>query len=491
MTDNMPLEEFIDRHMRGELNEAEKEQLAELLDSDSLVRKSFVHQAEWDTRIAEALRGQSEVSGKADELSVLPESSSIARGARWIVSSIVATVLALIAGVFISQQGAQTSIAKITGVSGALRWTGDGGQIQRNLTVGMQLSGGTIEGMVLDSWFELQFRDGSTVTISGNSVLTFSDDSQKALHLKQGRLSGNVLSQPIGKPMLIFTRSAVLEVVGTRFDVEAKFASTRLNVNEGKVRVTRLNDGRVVDVAANHRAVASADQILTSVPTPGAVEHWKSNLQRGPEGTYGSWISPVDRQVAGLKAIPFTPPENPLVTLSMVGLGVSRADGSPVVLRPDSRIILRGRVKSPTQIYFGINMTHSNGEFAGKFRADKEMPMLSDQNQFEVVFDLSEFELDPCVRERKHELAHAPNGLYVTGVWCFTVDNDHDQDNPANSAGLEVTEVEIISSSDETELHVARRDETRRNNSTVAKVARRWGNSPFPLSGDGWRLVSF
>ena len=55
--------------------------------------------------------------------------------------------------------------------------------------MGDQLAGGTIEGMAPDAWFELQFTDGSTVMISGFSMLTFSDDGQKSFGLRR-RLYG-------------------------------------------------------------------------------------------------------------------------------------------------------------------------------------------------------------------------------------------------------------------------------------------------------------
>ena len=49
-------EELIDRHLRGELTDSEMERLAELLDSDAAARRDFVHQVDWDTRLAEVLR---------------------------------------------------------------------------------------------------------------------------------------------------------------------------------------------------------------------------------------------------------------------------------------------------------------------------------------------------------------------------------------------------------------------------------------------------
>ena len=58
--------------------------------------------------------------------------------------------------------------------------------------------------------------------------------------------------------MLIHTPSAVLTVIGTQFEVEARPESTRLYVREGKVRVRRVHDGVTVDVVS----LASADNAL-------------------------------------------------------------------------------------------------------------------------------------------------------------------------------------------------------------------------------------
>jgi len=151
------------------------------------------------------------------------------------------------------------SIARITGLSGLLIWTGDRGQIVRDVKVGTELAGGTIEGMAPDSWFELQFNDGSTVMISGTSMLTFADLGQKELRLREGVFSANVVPQPEGKPMLIHTPSTLLEVLGTQFNVEARLASTTLTVTEGAVRMRRLSDRREVDVPAKHRVIAEGD----------------------------------------------------------------------------------------------------------------------------------------------------------------------------------------------------------------------------------------
>ena len=93
--------------------------------------------------------------------------------------------------------------------------------MSKDLKEGDSLEGGTIEGMTPDAWFELEFSDGSTVMITGVSMLTFSDEGQKKLRLKEGGFSANVNPQPEGKPMLVLTRTALFEVMGTRFSVDA------------------------------------------------------------------------------------------------------------------------------------------------------------------------------------------------------------------------------------------------------------------------------
>ena len=59
MSSEFEWHELIDRHLHGELTEAEKERLAEWLDSDPAARKTFVEQVQWNTQFSEALRERS------------------------------------------------------------------------------------------------------------------------------------------------------------------------------------------------------------------------------------------------------------------------------------------------------------------------------------------------------------------------------------------------------------------------------------------------
>ena len=458
MSDAHDWQELIDRHLRGELSESEQERLAELLDSDAEARKDFVEQVQWDTRLAEILR---ESRGSSREPNVDEEADAtflepmVAIGKRTpatritnvLLAAAAVIIVALIASLYfqqantrrpdriaVQQPSVDLPIARISGLSGPLQWTGDGGRVTYDLSAGAKLSGGTIEGLAPGSWFKLEFNDGSTATISGNSMLTFSDHGQKVLHLKQGNLSSNVKPQPAGKPMLIYTRSAMLEVLGTQFEVEAERSATTLNVSEGKVRVKRFSDGSAVDVPARHRLIAAADQDMLPRPVPHSVSHWKSELSLGPVRTQGKWTPGADTQEAKLGAVPYTTPQG--MTIYTTGLSVSYGDKPPVTLQPASRLRVRGRIASPQKVYFGITVRQTNGAFAGRFQTIRPAGDLPSGQDFEVTLHLREFRLDPSLASLKQELPSAPFHLVVETIWCHTLDKQ---------AGLEITEVELES----------------------------------------------
>lgn len=326
-----------------------------------------------------------------------------ARSGSLVLATTLATVaVLLIAFASVMQQERKSSIAKITGLSGSLIWTGDYGQIVRDIKVGTHLAGGTIEGVAPDSWFELQFHDGSTVMISGTSTLTFADFGQKTLRLREGRLSANVVPQRLGKPMLIHTRSAVLEVLGTQFDVEVDQASTLLNVNEGKVRLRRLSDGSEVDVPAQHLVIAEDESDLTPERVQASVNHWKSRLDQ-QRGGYGKWLQATSERRAAQKAIAMiVPSDNRNIVLYLLSIPVTNVGNSPITVLSDSRFVVRGRLNQPAKVYFGIGLSWDNGEFAGKFRGDlgdkQPAARIDPDGRFEVVYRLSDFSLDSTLR---------------------------------------------------------------------------------------------
>jgi ferric-dicitrate binding protein FerR (iron transport regulator) len=441
--DKSEWEELVDRQLRGELSESEMERLAELLDSDSSARSDFVEQVEWETRVSEALRESPRPQASERDQQVRTRAAAnqgeaaSTRSFTRVLLAIAALALIALTAVLFDRPTGEREIAKITGLNGSLLWTGDGGRVVSNLSVGTELTGGTVEGMSPESWVELEFNDGSVVMISGNSMLTFSDHAQKELHVKEGSVSCDVNPQPSGKPMLIHTRSAILEVLGTQFKVEAGLTATMLNVNEGSVRVKRLSDGSTVDVPARHRVVAAADQEMLPVAVPDSVSHWKSQLDLGPSRSQGNWLPATDDEAARLKAIPYviTTRQGKTMTLYTVGFSVSRGDSPPVILHPDSRFRVRGHIASTHDIFFGVTINHANGEFAGNFQTIKPASAFESGKDFEVILELRDFRLDPSLKHMSDKLPKDPFESVVESIWCHTL---------VDPAGLEISEIELI-----------------------------------------------
>ena len=266
-------EQRIAAWLDGRISEAESETLQQELRESEEARTAFRLYAELDTVIREVAdtQGVGTIS-KAGGSSMSTPGPAMTPFAKAALTLAAVIIVAVTGTLYYQHINANRNIARITGLNGALTWIGNGGRIVQGsgleqeptswsnvLSEEAELPGGTIEGTAPDSWFELEFDDGSSAMIFGDSILTFSDQGQKELRLKQGRFSATVVPQPAGEPMLIHTPVADLKVIGTQFDVEAGPESTMLYVREGKVRTRRVSDGKKVDVPADHRIVVTAD----------------------------------------------------------------------------------------------------------------------------------------------------------------------------------------------------------------------------------------
>ena len=351
------------------------------------------------------------------------------RVAKWLAA--LAAAILLLAGAYFLAPRAESEIATITELNGALQWTGDGGRVVRDLEAGSLLHGGTLESLSADSWAALTFRDGSTVTLSGRSTLTISEGEQKELHLREGSVSAHVMPQRNGSPMLIHTPTAKLEVLGTRLDVEAEVSSTTLHVNEGQVRVTRLADGRVVEVGADQQVVASASRLteFKAARRPASVGAWQSSLPGG--AGYGQWVPGRGGGEGSLRTAPLllNYRDKP-VTLYVASLPVCRGPAAPVVLAAGGKFRIRGHIKTAADVYFGLTTKHVKGGFAGKYVAVRrlEPPQKADE-YLEIELHVAEF------RPREEESAESPSGLELADWWCFTYNVD---------AGLSIARVELL-----------------------------------------------
>jgi hypothetical protein len=289
-----------------------------------------------------------------------------------------------------------------------------------------------------DAWLELEFSDGTEVEIAGNSMLTISNVGQKELRLRKGSFSADVKPQPQGKPMLVHTQFARFEVLGTRFTVDEGLSSSTIIVNEGNVRATHLSDGSSVDVFENQRVVAALGRELVAEEMPQSVTIWKSDLENGKRRNHGEWAPANSSEPAHLKTVPYVLPEKTdqkQRTIHTLGMPVSGCDQPAVVLRPESKVSVRGKIASSRPIYFGLTLSHPDGDFAGRFQTRRPASEFKSGEAFEVVLDLTDYELDPSLAQWADSLSKTPYGLIVKNVWCHTL---------WDPAGLQVSEIELM-----------------------------------------------
>ncbi len=372
--------------------------------------------------------------------------------------AIAAAVAVLATGLsFLALHQRAEAKATITAIQGPVQWTSGDGQVHNDLEIGARLGGGVLGAMLPNSWVEFAFGDGSSVTVSGQTTLMLPAGSQRELHLRQGSLSASIVSQEPSTPMAVHTPTSRMEVLGTRFEVDADPASTRLLVNEGRVRMTRLVDGVTTEVAAGHQVVASIDyeDRLAAVPRGEAKRGWRSNLSK--EVTYGQWSSKLEALAYKLKkavaegritasaamakykeAADLSKNHGHLKTrpkivepgrgaLYLVILSLVKEHNAPLIAAPGARFRVRGGIELRSPVTFGFTARHPQGGFAGKYEYTQN---LSDsQTGFDIDLPLASFQ---AVRNFTYP---DPLGLEITDWWCFTAGHD---------AGLEINQVEFL-----------------------------------------------
>jgi len=435
-----PLVELIEQVLTGAASERQRRELGARLLASAEDRRAWLHRVNLHSALkrqfAYGVEGQGApqfevASMAAGRIGARP--GPRARPARWawaVLAAAAAAVL-VIASVHFARPDAEPAIVTVTEMNGAMQWTGDGGRVVRDLRAGSSLGGGTLESLAADSWAVLAFRDGSTVTVSGRSTLTISEDTQKQVHLREGSVSARVAPQPPGRAMLIHTPTARLEVLGTQLNVDAGAGSTTLRVNEGHVLVTRLSDGSMADVPADHQVVVSASRgaKLNVRPRPKAVRAWQSRLPA--DVIYGRWI-PGDGHSGGSlhAAAVLLNPETKPSTLHWVAVSASRGSAGPVVLASGGTFRIRGRIEASGDLYFGITTKHVKGGFAGKYVAARQLDVSGGTGRdLDIELPVEEF------RPQEKEFPDSPVGLELVDWWCFTDSRD---------AGLRVAGVELL-----------------------------------------------
>lgn len=419
--------DLILRHAGGDATEAEAAELSRRLRESAEARELYNDVALAALAVSEQAAAGVSVGLPEAQAGNAAEVSVLRRWAAW-WGPIAAAIAILLAGAgVVLKFGGESKIVQVAEISGAVRWTGAGGEIDESPSGA--LPGGTMETVTPDSSATLVFKDGSKVTLAGSSVVTFSDDGQKQVRVREGSISASVKPQKRDKPFLVRTPTALMNVLGTRFTVDSAKSATVLSVDEGAVRMMREVDGQIVNVPAGFQAVSSlrpADE-FAPVRVSDPVSSWASRLDEGIQGNEGEWVPPADGAPARLRAvpIPIARPKEVQVPQYALSFFVGAPGKPPVIARDDSVLRVRGRLNEAGKVVVMLNMQQVRGGFAGNYFRLVYPPA---GETWEMEIPLSEFERGP-----KTANASPLSGLKLRKVVLYMHTN----------AGLEVENVEI------------------------------------------------
>ncbi|HVR87003.1 MAG TPA: FecR family protein [Planctomycetota bacterium] len=139
----------------------------------------------------------------------------------------------------------------------------------------------------------LDYPDHTRLEIGGDTVVRRltdeKDKTRKLVTLERGGLVADVAKQPAGKSMLLRTAHAEVAVLGTRFTLAAESEATRLQVEEGAVNFTRIDDKKTIQVRSGYYAVAAPGKPLDPAPLPGGVRYLDIDLGAGVTSGDGEW----------------------------------------------------------------------------------------------------------------------------------------------------------------------------------------------------------
>ncbi len=139
-------------------------------------------------------------------------------------------------------------IAEIERVSGEALVSGAPAAVKGPVASGQSLKTGP-RGSVA-----IRFRDRTLVELGENTSVEGLSDRGRWLKLVEGSITLDVTRQPGNNPVVLSTPDAEISVLGTRFRLQYGSAGTRLEVREGRVRMTRLADRASVEVKTGFTA---------------------------------------------------------------------------------------------------------------------------------------------------------------------------------------------------------------------------------------------
>lgn len=284
--DRQVLWESLTRYCAGECSATEAAELSTVLENDPAACELFVEIAPQSVLLRDLAQASSEPA------TIVPSPSRRKRTLLWTFALAASVVIAFVVGRKWSvPEGNQREIGRIESASAVVQFARDGKSIE--LSVGDAFEAGSLATDAMET-AALRLTDGTLLSLGTDTELELVEDGRKRIDLKRGTFTADVVPQPVGKPMLIHTPTAEIEVVGTAFSLAVEPERTHLDVDEGLVRVRRLADDAKVEVPAGREVRVSPDagdplQLGASTRSNAA---WRVDFSAGaPRGwDAGEWV---------------------------------------------------------------------------------------------------------------------------------------------------------------------------------------------------------
>jgi len=244
MTDHKKL---LDLYYDDELTAEQEAELHAWMKSDKANVETFVYEGMLHSRLS--MRSQAE--GYTEEQS--PRSWWNSR-----VLALAATLL-IVAGIGMAYYVYGSNVAVVAEVNGDVIVKSWGAP--RQAFVGEKIySGSRVICRDGSSQAVIKCNDGSSLSLGPRTELSFTvSRGQYRAFLYSGTLFAAIKKQKDKNPFIITTRTAVATVLGTELNLAAGDASTSMEVDKGLVRLTRIDDGKKVEVPAGQSVIASKD----------------------------------------------------------------------------------------------------------------------------------------------------------------------------------------------------------------------------------------
>jgi hypothetical protein len=133
----------------------------------------------------------------------------------------------------------------------------------------------------------VKFPDSTRFELEGDTIISeLAEAHGKRVSVSQGSLSIQAARQPAGSPMEILTPATRITVVGTRFTVACDPDATRVEVEEGRVRMDRPSKEGTLEVGAGECAGATIERLWSArrLRTYAAPADWRGTKAESAQG---------------------------------------------------------------------------------------------------------------------------------------------------------------------------------------------------------------